>query len=179
MTMNSRKTSLRRVPHRRLAGLASVGVLLAACGGGGKDSAATTEAPTTQLGTTVVVAPSSTTSTTAATTTTVKPVVVAPLTGLPVKNPKVLTRPALVVKIDNHKEARPQAGLNQADIVYEEIVEAQITRFFTIFHSLDASPVGPIRSARTTDVNLLNQLNRPLFTWSVRNAPSVASATLS
>jgi len=163
MTMTSRKTAVRRV-----LALTSVGVLLAACGGG-KDAASTTEAPTTELPTTAVVAPSSTTTaTTIATTTTVKAKPVAPLTGLPVTNPKVLVRPALVVKIDNHKDARPHAGLNQADI-YEEIVEAEITRFFTIFHSQDASPVGPIRSARTTDVNLLNQLNRPLFTWSGGN----------
>ena len=79
-----------------------------------------------------------------------------------------LARPAMVVKIDNHPDARPQAGLNQADIVYEEIVEG-ITRFFAIFQSTDAGPIGPIRSARTTDVNLLNQLNRPLFVWSGGN----------
>ena len=64
--------------------------------------------------------------------------------------------------------ARPQAGLNQADIVYEEIVEG-ITRFFTIFQSTEAAPVGPIRSARSTDVDLLDQLNRPLFVWSGGN----------
>ncbi len=78
-------------------------------------------------------------------------------------------RPAIAVKLDNHRDARPHAGLNQADIVYEEIVEAQITRFFAIFHSTDAAPIGPIRSARTTDVDLLNQLNRPLFCWSGGN----------
>ena len=43
-------------------------------------------------------------------------------------------RPALVVKIDNHPEARPQTGLNQADVVYEEEVEG-ITRFFAVFQS--------------------------------------------
>ncbi len=44
-----------------------------------------------------------------------------------------------------------------------------ITRFFTIFQSTDAGPVGPIRSARSTDVDLLDQLNRPLFVWSGGN----------
>ena len=76
--------------------------------------------------------------------------------------------PALVVKIDNHPQARPQSGLSQADVVYEEIVEG-ITRFFAVFHSATSDPVGPIRSARTTDVNLLAQLNHPLFAWSGGN----------
>ena len=52
--------------------------------------------------------------------------------------------------------------------MYEEIVEG-ITRFFAIFQSTDAGPIGPIRSARTTDVDLLNQLNDPLFVWSGGN----------
>jgi hypothetical protein len=110
------------------------------------------------------------TTTTPAPTTTTTAVPVAPLTGLPIGNPLLFFRPALAVKFDNHRTARPHAGLNQADIVYEEIVEANITRFFAIFHSTDAAPIGPIRSARTTDVDLLNQLNRPLFAWSGGNA---------
>jgi hypothetical protein len=110
------------------------------------------------------------TTTTPAPTTTTTAVPVAPLTGLPIGNPLLFFRPALAVKFDNHRTARPHAGLNQADVVYEEIVEANITRFFAIFHSTDAAPIGPIRSARTTDVDLLNQLNRPLFAWSGGNA---------
>src|SRR3954454_1138101 len=47
----------------------------------------------------------------------------APLTGLPPANPAFLARPALSVKIDNIDDARPQAGLNAADIVTEELVE--------------------------------------------------------
>ena len=53
-------------------------------------------------------------------------------------------------------------------MVYEEIVEG-ITRFFAVFHSATSDPVGPIRSARTTDVDLLAQLNHPLFAWSGGN----------
>ncbi len=87
-------------------------------------------------------------------------------------DPVLLARPAMAVKIDNHIEARPHAGLNQADIVYEEIVEG-ITRFFAVYQSSDAAPLGPIRSARTTDVNLLNQLNRPFLVWSGGNAKVV------
>ena len=62
--------------------------------------------------------------------TTTVPPPVYPLTGLPAPDALATLRPAIVVKIDNHTDARPQAGLNQADIVYEEIVEG-ITRFFT------------------------------------------------
>ena len=91
-----------------------------------------------------------------------------PLTGTPGADAVRSKLPALVVKIDNHPQARPQSGLTQADVVYEEIVEG-ITRFFAVFHSDTSDPVGPVRSARTTDVSLLDQLNHPLFAWSGGN----------
>ncbi len=162
-------TMLRKTPMFRALAVTAAAVSLAACGGG-KDSASTTEAPTTEASTTTGAPVTVASSTTAATTTTAAPKPVAPLTGLPVSDPKVLRRPALAVKMDNHRDARPHAGINQADVIYEEIVEAEITRFFAIFQSTGAAPFGPIRSARTTDVNLLNQLNRPLFVWSGGNA---------
>jgi hypothetical protein len=90
------------------------------------------------------------------------------LTGLPVTDPAAAARPALVVKIDNNKAARPQTGLNEADIVVEEIVEVQ-TRFAAIFHSQGSDPVGPIRSGRTQDIDLLGSFNEPLFAWSGGN----------
>jgi hypothetical protein len=74
------------------------------------------------------------------------------------------------VKIDNAPKARPQAGLNQADIVVEEGVEGGITRFATIFHSGDADSVGPVRSARTSDIYIASALNHPLFAYSGTNA---------
>ena len=64
-------------------------------------------------------------------------------------------RPALILKIDNSDAdtcdgtARPQIGLNQADIVIEELVEG-ITRFMAIFQSNIPETVGPIRSARSS-----------------------------
>jgi hypothetical protein len=73
-----------------------------------------------------------------------------------------------VVKIDNHPLARPQSGLNEADIVFEENVE-QLTRFAAVFHSLGAETVGPVRSGRTQDIALLGSFNRPLFAWSGGN----------
>jgi len=94
---------------------------------------------------------------------------VYPLTGLPVTDPAAAARPALVVKIDNQEQARPQSGLNEADIVFEEMVEVQ-TRFAAVFHSHGADPVGPIRSGRTQDIDLLGSLNKPLFAWSGGNA---------
>jgi len=101
------------------------------------------------------------------TTTTTIPPILAPLTGLTVDAP--ITRPALVVKIDNHPKARPQWGLNQADIVFEENVE-MLTRFAAVFHTADSDPVGPIRSGRRQDVDLLESFNAPLFAWSGGNA---------
>jgi Protein of unknown function (DUF3048) N-terminal domain/Protein of unknown function (DUF3048) C-terminal domain len=97
-----------------------------------------------------------------------------PLTGLPIKDPALAARSALVVKIDNHPDARPQSGLNQADIVFEENVE-QLTRFAAVFQTTAPDPVGPIRSGREQDVQLLGSLNKPIFAWSGGN-PGVTAA---
>ena len=67
--------------------------------------------------------------------------------------------------------AWPQSGLNAADIVFEEIID-DATRFAVVFHSQDAGPVGPVRSGRTQDVDLLGMLIRPLFAWSGGNPTS-------
>ena len=56
--------------------------------------------------------------------------------------------PRLVVKIDNYPAARPQTGLNDADIVFEEPVEGGITRFAAVFQCQSPPLIGPIRSAR-------------------------------
>ncbi|HRE00701.1 MAG TPA: DUF3048 domain-containing protein, partial [Ilumatobacteraceae bacterium] len=92
-----------------------------------------------------------------------------PLRGTPVPFGFDGTRPAMVVKLDNHPDARPQSGLNEADIVFEENVES-LTRFAAVFHSTDANPVGPIRSGRTQDVELLAPFLNPMFVWSGGNA---------
>jgi hypothetical protein len=109
------------------------------------------------------------------TSTTGAPAAVYPLTGLPVTTPGGETRPALVVKIDNAdgsgaaNNARPQMGLNQADVVYEEMVEGSVSRLAAIFQSMDPGQVGPVRSARSTDVAVFSALNKPLFAWSGAN----------
>lgn len=86
-------------------------------------------------------------------------------------------RPALVVKVDNAWGAWPQSGINEADVVFEILVEG-ISRFAAVYHSESPSLVGPIRSARTSDLNLVAMLNRPLFAWSGGN-PGVQSALAS
>jgi hypothetical protein len=88
-----------------------------------------------------------------------------PLTGLAGDAPN---RPALVVKIDNSSRARPQSGLDVADIVVEEEVEGGVTRFAAIFHSTNAV-VGPVRSGRTTDIGVLVSLGKPLLLYSGAN----------
>lgn len=104
------------------------------------------------------------------------PSAVFPLTGLPGADAARAARPALVVKIDNAEPAsRPQMGLNQADVVIEEKVEGNVTRLAAVFQSTDAEPVGPVRSARTTDIALTAPLANPLFAWSGANAAFAAA----
>lgn len=137
------------------------GLAFALAGGDGEDAAPET--------TTTSTTSTSTTSTTAA------PVPTAPLTGLPDDGSGRTARPALVVKIDNvEPKARPQAGLNQADVVFEERVEGSVTRLLAVFHSQDAAPVGPVRSARTSDIGIYSALGRPYFAWSGANATFAA-----
>src|SRR5919205_451245 len=113
------------VIRRRRCAVAAVLVALlgAACGGGGKKGEAASS--TTQP-------PSSTAP---------APTVAAnadPLTGLP-HDPSAPVRAALIVKIDNAPKARPQAGINDADVVVEEGVEGGVTRFATLYQSHDAT----------------------------------------
>lgn len=55
---------------------------------------------------------------------------------------------AVLVMIDNHAEARPQSGLQAADLVFEAVAEGGITRFLAVFQSRPAERIGPVRSAR-------------------------------
>jgi hypothetical protein len=111
------------------------------------------------------VAPTTLPPTTAAPTTTAPPPAVFPLTGLPTNAGPAL-RPALSVKVDNVAGSFPQAGLNDADIVTEALVEGGLTRLFVTYQSHDAGRVGPIRSARPVDADLLDQLGGGIFAYS-------------
>jgi hypothetical protein len=70
-----------------------------------------------------------------------------PLTGLPT-DPATLLRVPLTIMIDNHPDAAPQTGLNDAGLVFEALAEGGITRFMAIFTSENPGTVGPVRSAR-------------------------------
>ncbi|MBN2898637.1 MAG: DUF3048 domain-containing protein [Clostridia bacterium] len=71
----------------------------------------------------------------------------APLTGLYVDESLIGQRP-IVAMLDNHFGARPQAGLKDADIIYEILAEGNITRYMAVFQSAMPENLGPIRSAR-------------------------------
>ena len=72
----------------------------------------------------------------------------------------------LAVKIDNIVYARPQTGLTHADIVYVLPVEGGLSRFLAIFSSVYPPVIGPVRSAREDDLELLRQFGRPAFAYS-------------
>ncbi len=65
------------------------------------------------------------------------------------------SRRPLGVMIENHTEARPQSGLQSADVVFEAVAEGGITRFLAVFYCKDAPYVGPVRSARVYYLSLL------------------------
>jgi len=96
-----------------------------------------------------------------------------PLTGQ--YGPSAIARPALAIKIDNVDNARPHVGLNRADVVYEEMVEGNLTRLIGVYHSQTPPAVGPVRSVRVSDFDVLAPYNRPLLAASGAN-PGVLSA---
>ncbi len=139
--------------RRSIVGLVLASLLVASCSSGGdeKKSTATTQRKS-DVTTTIAVDPN-----------------VAPLTGLPA-DAAVRNRPALVVKIDNYAaKSYPQHGIGAADIVICEGVEGGITRLAAIFHSKDAPVVGPVRSARSSDLHFAVPLGRALFAYSGTN----------
>jgi hypothetical protein len=89
-----------------------------------------------------------------------------PLTGKPAPGGKVPQRPVLAVKVENTPDAYPLVGLQNADVVYEELVEGGITRFMALYQCKDAVKVGPVRSARTTDPKVLVQYDpKPVLAY--------------
>ena len=79
-----------------------------------------------------------------------------PLTGELVTEPDKLLRRPLTIKVSNSppQYARPQNGLGQADLVFEHVTEADITRFTVVFYSQTPPDIGPVRSARLIDKEL-------------------------
>jgi len=86
----------------------------------------------------------------------------SPFTGEPVPS----LNQVLAVKIDNIVNARPQTELTHADTVYVLPVEGGLSRFLAIFSSEYPRVIGPVRSAREDDLELLRQFGRPAFAYS-------------
>ena len=90
--------------------------------------------------------------------------------GDPLTGGKPNNNPVLAVKIENIAAARPQVGLSAADIVFAEEVEGAQTRLIAIYHSSFPTRLGPVRSARTTDVELLPLFGKPGLVYSGANS---------
>ncbi len=80
-----------------------------------------------------------------------------PLDGAIVKDARLINRRPIVVKVENLSDARPQSGLDKADIVYEMMAEGGITRFAAVFLCRDVDEIGPVRSARQQDPNFVHE----------------------
>ncbi|AHH18123.1 hypothetical protein NONO_c33360 [Nocardia nova SH22a] len=83
--------------------------------------------------------------------------------------------PVLVVKVDNSPQARPPVGLGAADLVYVEPVEGGLSRLAAVFSTDKPPVVGPVRSARETDLTLLDQFGNPTLASS-GSAPELVPA---
>ncbi|MER7577532.1 DUF3048 domain-containing protein [Streptomyces sp. NPDC126514] len=76
------------------------------------------------------------------------------------------TGPVLAVKIDNAPRARPHTGLKDADIIYVEQVEGGLSRLMAVYASKLPKTIGPVRSARESDLELLRQFDEPTLAYS-------------
>jgi hypothetical protein len=147
---------LRPLRRRLPAGLAvALLVLLAACGS--EEEPQAEPAPTTTSRSTTPPPPAP------------EPVF-WPLTGT--ATDAAVQRPAVAVKIENSIDARPQTGLNAADMVWEEVVEGGITRYVAVYHSTVPPEIGPIRSVRPMDPAIAAPL-RGLFAFSGGQGPFI------
>ncbi|MGY2078151.1 DUF3048 domain-containing protein [Blastococcus sp. SYSU DS0828] len=148
MTLSTRWAPRLAAPARRLGTAMLLVAALAACG--------------TEPGTPAA-APASTTPP--------PPPVLWPLTGLDSQGTDVY-RPALAVKIENSVDARPQTGLNAADMVWEQVVEGGIPRYVAVYHSTVPAEIGPVRSVRPMDAAIAAPLGG-LFAFSGGQRPFV------
>jgi hypothetical protein len=137
----------------------AVAVVLAAVLSGGNTKGASSSSTT------------STTKSNSQTTSTTRPLPVVPsricpLTGRVLTGDKAPQRAALAVKIGNDPSSRPQSGLDQADIVYEEMAEGGITRYMAVYQCQSAPLIGPVRSVRWDDWNILQQYGHAILAYS-------------
>lgn len=164
MSTPSSVPHVRRLRHALSVVAVSAVVLTTACGGQ-QESPAPAPAASVSSTATPSAKPKATPSTKPTAKPTAKGKAVNPLTG-----GKPSDHGVFAVKIENTAAARPQVGLRSADIVVVEEVEAQITRMIGIFHTSFPSRVGPVRSARNTDAELLPLLGKPGLVYSGANS---------
>ncbi len=87
---------------------------------------------------------------------------ICPLSGAEQSDEDILERPAVAVKIENNPVAYPLSGLEDAELVYEELVEGGLTRFVAFYHCTDTQTAGPIRSARFIDPAIVGPITKIL-----------------
>ena len=162
--------------HRRrpalLAALGAGALVLSACAAPTAAGPASSTAPTVPAA-----APTTASPTPSPTPTDGIPAGASPLSG----RPGGADKPVLVVKFDNTPNAQPHVGLTAADVVYVEEVEFGLTRIAAVFSTTLPRVVGPIRSARISDIDLLAQYGRPAFAYSgaqQRMRPVLAAASI-
>lgn len=161
---------------RTLALFVALALLAVACGGGDEaETADSADAVETEEVTTTTAAPAPTTTTAAVEETTTTEAApsgpVFPLTGVVLESGDDPDHAAVVVKISNNDGNARAAldGLDEADIIFEERIEVEATRFAAVFHSSLPEQVGSVRSGRTSDVQIVANLNRPVFAFSGAN----------
>ena len=154
---------------RLFAVLCVFGLIAAGCGGDDDAETADSSSTTTSTTTTSTTVPE----TSSTTTTTEAPDLgpLYPLTGEPLGDDDVPDHAAVVIKVSNNDATARRAllGLNEVDIVFEERIEQEATRFAAVFHSVLPPEVGSVRSGRTSDVDIVSNLNRPVFAYSGAN----------
>ena len=138
-------------------------IALTACTSDAEPTTTTEPLPTTTL--TTLPPPTTTTTTVAPTTTTTTTTIPQVEVFDTISGLEPLTTDPLgvvAIKVDNHPNARPHTGLQYADVIYELPVEAGLTRFIALYDRYELPKVGPIRSLRPTDPNIVNPIDVPL-----------------
>ncbi len=125
----------------------------------GKDGAVVDSTPSPEPTPTITLTPTPTP--TPMPTTTPKPIPTSYTTGLPFDGDYL----PIIVSIDNSSAARPQFGLQKADIVYEVPVEGSATRFVCVFSDILPEKVKPVRSARVPFLYIVHEYNAPFMHW--------------
>ncbi len=139
---------------RLLGLLVALGVVLSACGGAVAQPSATPDESAVSR----AAAEARSAATATPTPSPSPPPVYWPLRGTLAGDPTAVRRRPIAVRIGNDVAARPVSGLSKADMVWELLTEAGITRYMAVFHSQEADSIGPVRSARLSDLHYLPML---------------------